>query len=85
MEPKAPRPVPLSRVRYNDPMLAIITTLIRSGVLGAVLAWSLLQNMRITEREFALTERVVKAIENNTSAVEEIKKLCPMGVAWRMP
>lgn len=51
--------------RFELPM-PIMTALIRSGVLGAVLAWALLQNVRLTEKLFSI-------IENNTAALHSIK------------
>ncbi len=47
-------------------MKPIYAKLIESGVLGAVLAWALLANMRLTEKLFTV-------IENNTKALEMIK------------
>ncbi len=71
-----PKPEPRHHVTTTDPMLLIITTLIRSGVLGSVLAWALMQNMRMTERMFLL-------IENNTKALEKISNHIPGGITWQ--
>lgn len=53
---------PSKRILLSNPMLSILNTLVRSGVLGAVLAWMLVQNQRLTEKMF-------EVIENNTRAL----------------
>lgn len=46
--------------------MPIIEALIKSGVVGAVLAWALIQNVH-------LTEELIKIVKNNTVAIESIK------------
>lgn len=46
--------------------MPIIQALVKSGVIGAVLAWALIQNVR-------LTEQLITIIKNNTIAIEAIK------------
>lgn len=46
--------------------ISIINALVKAGVVGAVLAWSLIQNDKNTDRLF-------RVIENNTAALNSIK------------
>lgn len=49
--------------------MPILEALIKGGVIGAVLAWALLQNVRLTEKLFTV-------IENNTAAVSAFANQC---------
>ncbi len=46
--------------------MPIIQALVKSGVIGAVLAWALIQNVR-------LTEELITIIKGNTIAIQSIK------------
>lgn len=51
--------------------MPIWEALIKSGVLGAVLAWSLLWNMRNTERLFTTLEANTKAMVELAQALKD--------------
>lgn len=42
--------------------MPIMEALVKSGVLGAILVWALMQNAKLTDRSF-------KVLENNTKAL----------------